>query len=85
MISNSKEDNSFHEENIVKWTYEIFKGVKHLHDHKIIHRDIKPENILVKSTGEIKITDFGCSRFLSPEATHANTFAGTLHYMSPEA
>jgi serine/threonine protein kinase len=30
-------------------------------EKRVFHRDIKPENILLKG-GEVKITDFGCSK-----------------------
>lgn len=31
--------------------------------HQVVHGDIKPENLLVSSNGELKISDFGCSRW----------------------
>ena len=37
-------------------------GLDYLHYHKVVHGDIKPENLLVSSSGELKISDFGCSR-----------------------
>jgi serine/threonine protein kinase len=29
---------------------------------QVVHGDIKPENLLVSANGELKISDFGCSR-----------------------
>jgi serine/threonine protein kinase len=29
---------------------------------QVVHGDLKPENLLVSSNGELKISDFGCSR-----------------------
>eukprot|EP00878_Enallax_costatus_P030765 GHUV01033553.1.p1 GENE.GHUV01033553.1~~GHUV01033553.1.p1 ORF type:complete len:398 (+),score=129.41 GHUV01033553.1:639-1832(+) len=37
-------------------------GLEYLHFHKVVHGDLKPENLLVSSNGELKISDFGCSR-----------------------
>ena len=46
-----------------------------------IHRDIKPENILINSQGEVKITDFGISKYLEKTHNIAMTFIGTAIYM----
>jgi mitogen-activated protein kinase 1/3 len=42
--------------------YEILKGIKYMHQAKVIHRDIKPANILINQDCSIKICDFGLSR-----------------------
>jgi len=68
---------------IGKITYAVVDGLVYLYDnHRIIHRDIKPSNILVNSTGQIKICDFGVSGQLINSI--ADTFVGTSSYMSPE-
>ena len=53
--------------------------------YKLMHRDIKSANILLKSNGEIKITDFGISSELNAENKFA-TFStkGTPYWMAPE-
>jgi serine/threonine protein kinase len=59
------------------------KGLRYLREkHQIIHRDVKPSNILVNSSGDIKICDFGVSGQLIDSM--ANSFVGTRSYMSPE-
>lgn len=55
----------------------------HLWD-KSVHRDIKPDNILMSRSGEVKLTDFGISKFLDESLVLWNTFVGTMFYMSPE-
>lgn len=69
-------------ENILgKITSAVIKGLSYLRDkHAIIHRDVKPSNILVNSSGEIKICDFGVSGQLIDSM--ANSFVGTRSYMS---
>src|SRR5436190_1471315 len=59
------------------------------HDEGIVHRDIKPENILVTRRVEVKVTDFGLSRFFAGDTpalnlTQSGITLGTPLYMSPE-
>lgn len=64
-----------------KITDAVLKGLNYLREkHKIMHRDVKPSNILVNSSGEIKICDFGVSGQLIDSM--ANSFVGTRSYMS---
>ncbi len=49
----------------------------------MLHRDLRPGNVLLTEKSEVKITDFGTSRFLEVSA-HASTIIGSPPYMAPE-
>ena len=54
-----------------------------MHSINIVYRDLKPENILINLDGNIKITDFGLSKFLK-KGSKAYTFCGSPDYVAPE-
>ncbi|XP_073293727.1 G-type lectin S-receptor-like serine/threonine-protein kinase At5g35370 [Primulina huaijiensis] len=84
----------FRGEPVMEWKerYEIAlgtaKGLAYLHtgcEHKIIHCDVKPENILLHDKSQVKISDFGLSKLLSPEESNwFTTLRGTRGYLAPE-
>jgi serine/threonine protein kinase len=65
---------------------QVLQGLQYLHTQtRVIHRDIKPSNILLNSTGEVKLADFGVtSGELNSTVEGKSTFLGTVTYMSPE-
>ena len=60
------------------------------HNAGVVHHDIKPENIMLTTSGQVKVLDFGVAKNLPhPETSTSSTqtateFAGTLNYMAPE-
>ena len=62
----------------------LIKIINNINEKNIIHRDIKPSNLLINHNGEVKVSDFGIVREMESTVAKANTFVGTLTYMSPE-
>lgn len=60
-------------------------GLEFLHGNRVLHRDLKTANILLsRHLIRAKLSDFGLAREVNPGVSKANTFVGTLAYMSPE-
>ena len=65
---------------------QIVDALNYLHnDCKIVHRDLKADNILITEKNEVKISDFGLSRFI-PQDKEAmmKTRCGSPCYVAPE-
>ncbi len=66
---------------------QLISVVKFLHSCKppIIYRDLKPENIMIDKFNNVKLTDFGLSRYMPEESRYKLTGGtGTIRYMAPE-
>lgn len=64
---------------------QIAQGLSFLHSHDIVHRDLKSENVLVDENWQVRVADFGTSRFVGPQdPTKKANMVGTTEYMAPE-
>lgn len=70
---------------LAELTRQMLLGLSFLHDTaRICHRDVKPSNLLLSSSGQLKISDFGTSSQLSNSMSKCLSWVGTVTYMSPE-
>jgi len=70
---------------LARVTSAVLGGLDHLHRVlKVVHRDIKPSNVLLNTSGEVKLADFGMSGQLASTFSRLASWVGTAAYMSPE-
>ena len=65
------------------YLFQIAHALKYVHSMGAVHRDLKPENLLLGDNNEIKITDFGFSRYVGNSGL-VGTACGSPCYASPE-
>ncbi|MCA8960827.1 MAG: protein kinase, partial [Planctomycetes bacterium] len=63
----------------------VGEALGYAHAHGVIHRDVKPSNIIIDTSGEPHIVDFGLAKdALALSMSRTGDMLGTPQYMAPE-
>lgn len=64
----------------------IAGAIHHAHEQGILHRDLKPSNVLIDSSGQPRVTDFGLAKRMQKESflTVTGDVMGSPNFMPPE-
>ncbi|XP_065830899.1 mitogen-activated protein kinase 1-like [Oscarella lobularis] len=74
-------------DHVCYFLYQILRGLKYIHSANVLHRDLKPSNLLVNTTCDLKICDFGLARIVDLEHDHKGfltEYVATRWYRAPE-
>ncbi|KAM6904633.1 mitogen-activated protein kinase 3 [Xenentodon cancila] len=74
-------------DHVCYFLYQILRGLKYIHSANVLHRDLKPSNLLINTTCDLKICDFGLARIADPDHDHTGfltEYVATRWYRAPE-
>lgn len=73
---------------IIALLFDLVEAMIYLHEQNIVHRDLKPSNCLLFSDEDmnvnLKLADFGSTRFLSSDPGQMTVQVGTVLWQAPE-
>ena len=82
-----RRDGALHPRRAAEIAAEVASALGFAHSRDVVHRDVKPGNVLLTSSGQAKVADFGIARAMSSadgELTQTGSVMGTATYFSPE-
>jgi serine/threonine protein kinase, bacterial len=82
-----KRNTPFPVHTVARWAIQLCEILKLLHENSpepIIFRDITPSNIIVTQDGDVKLADFGISRYFNPVKLKDTFIMGTPGFSPPE-
>ena len=63
---------------------QLIGACHYMHTHQVIHRDLKLGNLLLDSSMNIKVGDFGLAALIESPGERKKTICGTPNYIAPE-
>jgi CRP-like cAMP-binding protein len=73
------------EEQFRKVIAQLASALSYAHAKGVVHRDIKPSNVILTSSGDVKLMDFGLAKPVeNADVASSNLISGTPRFMAPE-
>ncbi|RWS01187.1 maternal embryonic leucine zipper kinase-like protein, partial [Dinothrombium tinctorium] len=63
---------------------QIHLALSYVHSLGYVHHDVKPDNILITTSGNVKLADFGLLNKMQKDAYAEYDYRGTRDYFAPE-
>ena len=88
VLDKIKGGNALPENEVIKLSVDVLRGLEFLHKHNTIYRDMKPDNIMIRKNGSAVLIDFGTAKQgvtqISPQQNTSHTRLGSEGWTCPE-
>ena len=76
--------NPITDDQMLKWTAQIAKGLQKLHENHFIHRNLKPANVFLTEDLDAMVGDYPITKTYEGTLPVAATYTGGPTYLAPE-
>ncbi len=87
VLDKIKGGNALPENEVIKLSVDVLRGLEFLHKHNTIYRDMKPDNIMIRKNGSAVLIDFGTAKQGMTQVSQSNnshTKFGSAGWTCPE-